>query len=243
MDKANVLGVQVDNVTLDEAVGRAMDQVAAGRKGYVVTPNAEIVYLCRQDAHLRELVNRASLVLPDGIGVVYGAKILKQPLAGKVAGIDFADALAGALAQAGRTLYLLGSKPGVAEEAAQTLQKKYPGLRIAGCRDGYFQDEEEAVRSVNDAGGADVVFVCLGAPKQEEFMARQLEKMNATLLCGLGGSLDVFAGRVERAPDLWIRLGLEWLYRLLKEPRRIGRMMKLPRFLLCVLISRVKGGN
>lgn len=243
MDKATVLGVQVDNVTLETAVSRAMDQIAAGRKGYVVTPNAEIVYLCKDSVRLRELVNRASLVLPDGIGVVYGAKILGQPLSGKVAGVDFADALAGALAQAGRTLYLLGSKPGVAEEAAENLCKKHPGLRISGCRDGYFQDPMEAVRSVNDAGGADVVFVCLGAPKQEEFMAAYLDKLDATLLCGLGGSLDVFAGRVERAPELWIRLGLEWLYRLCQEPRRIGRMMKLPRFLLCVLGSRIRGGK
>ena len=243
LSKANIMGVGFDAVTLKEAVDRAMAQLKEGRKGYVVTPNPEIVYLAMEDKSYCELVNGASLVLPDGIGIIYAAKILGEKLCGKVAGIDFASSLMHAMAQNGMRLFLLGAKPGVAEQAAKNLTQKYPGLIITGTRDGYFKDDSEAVDVVNAAGGADVLFVCLGAPKQERFIKAHLDEMNVTLCCGLGGSLDVFAGTVQRAPDIFIKLGLEWFYRLLKEPSRIGRMMKLPKFLLLVIKERLFGGR
>ncbi|MBS5144030.1 MAG: WecB/TagA/CpsF family glycosyltransferase [Butyricicoccus pullicaecorum] len=240
---ANILGVSFHNVTLMEAVDAAMEQIRAGKKGYVVTPNPEIVYETLQDPVFRDIVNRASFVLPDGIGVIYAARILGVPLAGKVPGIDFADALMYRMSQEGMRLFLLGAKPGVAEQAAVNLQKKYPGLIIAGTQDGYFQDEQQAVDAVKAAGGADVMFTCLGAPKQERFMAGHLDELPVTLSCGLGGSLDVFAGTVQRAPEIFIRLNLEWFYRLCKQPSRIGRMMKLPLFLLIVIKTRLFGGR
>ena len=147
------------------------------------------------------------------------------------------------MSQEGMRLFLLGAKPGVAEQAAINLQKKYPGLIIAGTQDGYFQDEQQAVDAVKAAGGADVMFTCLGAPKQERFMAGHLDELPVTLSCGLGGSLDVFAGTVQRAPEIFIRLNLEWFYRLCKQPSRIGRMMKLPLFLLIVIKTRLFGGK
>ncbi len=239
MKTASILGVQFHAVTLDQAVDAAITQIDTHQKGYVVTPNAEIVYLCRSEPDLTQLLNNASLVLPDGIGIIYAAKILRETLYGKVAGVDFADALMARMAQEGKSLFLLGAKPGVAQQAAAALQKKHPGLVVKGCKDGYFRTDEEAISAINAAGGADVVFVCLGAPKQERFMSAYAERINATLLCGLGGSLDVFAGTVQRAPDIFIRLGLEWFYRLLKEPTRIGRMMSLPKFMLIVLGTRL----
>ncbi|MFR4978896.1 MAG: WecB/TagA/CpsF family glycosyltransferase [Butyricicoccus sp.] len=240
---ANILGVSFHNVTLKEAVDAAMEQIRAGKKGYVVTPNPEIVYETLQDPVFRDIVNRASFVLPDGIGVIYAARILGVPLAGKVPGIDFADALMYRMSQEGMRLFLLGAKPGVAEQAAVNLQKKYPGLIITGTQDGYFQDEQQAVDAVKAAGGADVMFTCFGAPKQERFMAGHLDELPVTLSCGLGGSLDVFAGTVQRAPEIFIRLNLEWFYRLCKQPSRIGRMMKLPLFLLIVIKTRLFGGR
>ena len=161
------------------------------------------------------VVNHATLVLPDGIGIIYAAKILGEKLHGKVAGVEFAESLVAAMAKENMRLYLLGAKPGVAEKAGANLCAKYPGLVLAGTHDGYFSDPQEVVDSINAAGGADVVFVCLGAPKQEKFIADNMDDIHSTLFCGLGGSLDVFAGVAKRAPDIFIKLGLEWFYRLL----------------------------
>lgn len=229
--KIDVMGVLFDNVTMDAAVHGAKSLIAAHRGAYCVTPNAEIAWEAMKDAAFREIVNEASLVLPDGAGVVLGAKILGRPLKEKVAGIDFADRLAGELAQTGGTLYLLGGKPGIGEKAAENLRKKHPGLRICGVADGYFQEEAPVIAKINEAK-PDVLFVCLGAPKQERFMAAHRAELDVGLMIGLGGSLDGFAGTVKRAPKWMIRCNLEWFYRLCKEPRRLGRMMRLPKFVL-----------
>ena len=185
------------------------------------------------DESFRAILNAADLVIPDGIGVVYSAKILGTPLPERVPGIEFAAKMLEQLNEMGGRLFLLGAKPGVAETAAQKLTEKFPGLRIAGTHDGYFKDDAPVVEAIA-ASGADCVFVCLGAPKQEFWMRKNGEATGAKLLCGLGGSLDVFAGVVERAPGFWCDHGLEWFYRLCKEPKRIGRMMKLPLFLVHV---------
>lgn len=231
--RIDVCGVGIDNVTMDEAVARAMELLRGSETAYAVTPNAEIVWEAMHDPALRDLINEAALVLPDGAGVVLGARILGTPLKEKVAGIDFAGRLMAAMAQSRHKLYLLGSKPGVAEEAARRCVEKFPGLQICGTADGYFQDEGPVVEAIN-ASGADAVFVCLGAPKQERFMKAHQQELHARFLIGLGGSLDGFAGNVKRAPKWMIRCNLEWLYRLVKEPRRLGRMMRLPKFILAV---------
>ena len=238
--RIDVCGVGIDNVTMDEAVARAMELLRGSETAYAVTPNAEIVWEAMHDPALRDLINEAALVLPDGAGVVLGARILGTPLKEKVAGIDFAGRLMAAMAQSGHKLYLLGSKPGVAEEAARRCVEKYPGLQICGTADGYFQDEGPVVEAIN-ASGADAVFVCLGAPKQERFMKAHQQELHARFLIGLGGSLDGFAGNVKRAPKWMIRCNLEWLYRLIQEPSRLGRMMRLPKFLWQVVLRRMKG--
>lgn len=231
--RVDVLGVGFDNLTLDEAVARGMELACGEGTHYVVTPNPEIVEVCRENPAARDAVNGADLVLPDGVGVVKGAAMLGTPLKEKTPGIEFAAGLMGKMAQQGKSLYLLGAKPGVAELAGQRLTQRYPGLRIAGTHDGYFKEDGPVVEAIRQSG-ADVVFVCLGAPKQELWMAKNGSATGAHLLCGLGGSLDVFAGVVARAPKFWSDHGLEWFYRLCKEPRRIGRMMKLPLFLVHV---------
>ena len=227
--KTNVLGVQYDNVTMAEALDTARALLQRPEASYCVTPNAEMAYEALQDESFRAILNEASLVLPDGAGVVLGAKILKTPLQEKVAGIDFAANLLGVLEETGGRLYLLGGKPGIAEQAAENMKKTHPKLCICGTADGYFKDEAPVIARINEAR-ADVVFVCLGAPKQECFMHDHRAELNVRLMIGLGGSLDGFAGTVRRAPKWMIRLQLEWLYRLLREPSRIGRMMRLPKF-------------
>lgn len=231
--RINVCGVGFDNVTMTEAIDRAMTLLNGTQTVYAVTPNAEIVWEAMHDESLCRLINDAVLVLPDGAGVVMGAKMLHTPLKEKVAGIEFAGHLMAAMAKSGHKLYLLGSKPGVAEAAAAKCLEKYPGLQICGTGDGYFKDEAPVIEAIN-ASGADVVFVCLGAPKQEQFMQRHQGDLQAKFMIGLGGSLDGFAGNVKRAPRWMIRCNLEWLYRLLKEPKRLGRMMRLPKFILAV---------
>ena len=238
--KIDVMGVLFDNVTMEEALPAAGALLARDGASYVVTPNSEIVYEAMGDEGLRALLNGADLVLPDGAGVVLGSKILKSPLKEKVAGVDFADGLLGLLVRQGRSVYLLGSKPGVAELAGKKLREKHPGLQICGMADGYFQEEGPVLEKINQAK-PDVLFVCLGAPKQEKFMAAHQKDLDVRLMIGLGGSLDSFAGTVKRAPKWMIACNLEWFYRLLKEPWRFKRMLRLPNFLWAVVRRRIGG--
>lgn len=240
MERTEILGVGFDSLTMEEAVKRAHALLAERRAAYVVTPNPEIVMLCRENPAAMTAVARADLVLPDGIGVVYGAKILGTPLKAKLPGIDFAAALMAQLAQAGGSVFLFGAKPGVAETAGERLLAQFPGLVLAGTNDGYFQDDAPVIEKIN-AARPDLLLVCLGAPKQELWMYRNASRLQVGLMAGLGGSLDVFAGTVRRAPRVFQRLGLEWLYRLCKEPKRIGRMLKLPKFLFAAIGQRLRG--
>lgn len=234
MDKrVDILGVGFDDVTLPEAIESAISLVYADGNHMVVTPNSEIVYMTKDDSKLKEILNEADLVVPDGIGIIKAANILKTPMKGKVAGIELGEGLIERLSKTEKSIFLLGAKPGIAQTAADNLVKKYPGLTVAGVHDGYFKDDAEVIDEIN-ASGADVLFVCLGAPKQEYWMSKNFSALNTHLMLGLGGSLDVFAGEVKRAPEFWIKLGLEWFYRLAKQPSRVGRMMALPKFIMAV---------
>ncbi len=240
MSRTDVLGVGFDNVTKVEAVERALALIDAREGRYVVTPNPEIVMLAKENPALKEALAGADIVLPDGAGIVKGAAILGRPMKEKVPGIDFACGVMARLAERGGSVYLFGAKPGVAEAAAETLRTKFPGLVISGTSDGYFSDDGPIIEKIKDAA-PDFLLVCLGAPKQELWMAKMSGKLPVGLMVGLGGSLDVFAGTVKRAPEAWQKLDLEWLYRLLKEPRRIGRMMKLPLFVIEAAGERLRG--
>ena len=228
--KQEILGLRFDNVSMEEAVAIGESFLDVEKPAVVVTPNAEIAYDASGNPEYCALLNQADLILPDGAGVVLAAKLRKTPLKGKVAGIDFARNMLHVYARRGTKLYLLGSKPGVAEQAAEKMKEIAPGLVICGTADGYFKDEAPVVERIN-ASGAEALYVCLGAPKQEKFMlAHRDELPTVRLMAGLGGSLDGFAGNVKRAPDWMIRANLEWFYRLCKEPKRIGRMMRLPKY-------------
>ncbi len=237
--RIDILGVGFDNVTMDEALARGEELLCSEGAHYAVTPNPEIVEVCRADAAARAAVNGADLVLPDGIGVLYGAKLLGTPLKERVPGIEFGTGMLARCARRGKSVYLLGAKPGIAERAAEKLAERFPGLVIAGTHDGYFKDDAPVAAEIR-ASGADMALVCLGAPKQELFMARYGEATGCHLLMGLGGSMDIFAGAAQRAPEFYCRHNLEWFYRLVKEPSRLGRMMKLPLFLVHAVGERKK---
>ena len=236
----DVMGLKFDSMTMDEALSRAEALLRGDKAAYVVTPNAEIAYEALHDGQLREMLNGADLMLPDGAGVVLASKLLRTPVKQKVAGVDFAAGLLGILERNGQSLYLLGGKTGIGELAAQKMLEAHPQLRIAGIADGYFQDEAPVIAKIN-ASGADALFVCLGAPKQERFMVQYQQELHVHLMAGLGGSLDAFAGTVQRAPAWMIRLNLEWLYRLIREPKRFRRMLRLPKYLWAVMLKRIRG--
>ena len=238
--KIDVMGLKFDSMTMDETLSRAEALLRGDKAAYVVTPNAEIAYEALHDVQLREMLNGADLMLPDGAGVVLASKLLRTPVKQKVAGVDFAAGLLGILERNGQSLYLLGGKTGIGELAAQKMLEAHPQLRIAGIADGYFQDEAPVIAKIN-ASGADVLFVCLGAPKQERFMVQHQQELHVHLMAGLGGSLDAFAGTVQRAPAWMIRLNLEWLYRLIREPKRFRRMLRLPKYLWAVMLKRIRG--
>lgn len=231
MSRIDVLGVSFDDLTMDEAVEIALGFMQERRACYACTPNPEIVMAAKVDAALRAALSGAELVLADGVGITKAAAMLGTPLKSRVPGIDFASNVISRLAQRGGSVYLLGAKPLVAEAAAEKLTQTYPGIVIAGTNDGYFTDDAPVIEKIN-AASPDFLMVCLGSPKQELWMSANAGRLSCGLMAGLGGSLDVLAGNVQRAPETWRRLGLEWLYRVIKEPKRLGRVMKLPAFVL-----------
>lgn len=242
MKKIDVLGVEFHSTTLTEAVALGKTWLLGQESHRVVTPNPEFILLAQKDEVFRQSLQTADLVVPDGIGVIYASKILGTALQERVPGIDFASGMLSELNACGGSLYLLGAKDGVAKEAGENLQTQYPKLKIAGCHHGYFSaQEEEAVAKKIAEEKPDMLFVCLGAPRQELFLERYGEAMGIKIGIGLGGALDVFAGRVDRAPEIWQKCNCEWLYRLCKEPKRFGRMMKLPLVLWQAFLLRCFG--
>ncbi len=231
--QVSILGLPIENVTMEEAVNEVYGFFAARESKMIITPNAEILQMFDQRPEVREALMQADYVVPDGVGVLLAAKRLGQPLKEKVAGIELGTHLLERSAQEGKRIFFLGAKPGVAEAAKKEVEKKMPGIQIVGVQDGYFKPEEEPAL-IGRINGLDVdmLFVCLGAPKQELWMAAHKKDLKVGAMLGLGGTLDVLGNNVKRAPRWMIDLKLEWLYRVAKEPWRIGRVASLPKFLL-----------
>ena len=232
---AEILSVRIHDLTLWSAVERTKQLISERRGAVVCTPNPEILCLSRSEPALRSVLRRADLVLPDGVGVLWAARCLGTPLRERVTGVDLFEAL---LAEGDWSVFLYGAEPGVAERAAETLRKRNPALRILGTADGY-TDEPEAVRERIRALTPDVTAVCLGSPRQEEFIATLSGSPGLGVLAGLGGTLDVIAGKIPRAPEWFIRHRLEWLYRTWKEPKRVWRLLRIPGFMAAVWKQRM----
>ena len=238
----DILGIPVDNITMAEAVEKSGAFLAENGVHSIYTPNAEILMAAQRDPQLRNILVNADMLTADGAGVLLASKILRRSVAEKVSGVDLIREIFKIHARKKLRCFLFGSKPGVAEEAAVKIIAEYPDVIIAGCQNGYFTEDqdEEIVNIINDAH-ADILLVALGAPKQEKWISEHKAKLNVKICMGVGGTIDVLSGRVRLAPDFFRRNGLEWLYRLYKEPRRARRMLDLPRFMVRVIWSRITG--
>lgn len=238
----NILGVYFDNVSMDEAVERGLEMMDDGNKHAIYTPNPEIVMAALENEALRNSLNKGSLVIPDGIGVVIGSKIIKKPLKERVAGYDFVQNLFYHLKDTDKTVYFFGSKEGTAELAAEKMRAKYPGLNIIGTQHGYIKDTTGVAAEINKLK-PDLVLVGLGAPRQEAWISEHIKDLDTKVMIGVGGSMDVMSGLVKRAPKFFIRLHLEWFHRLITQPTRFVRMLKLPQFLIKMLVDGKKYKN
>lgn len=232
MSKIDVLGIKFDNVNMQEAVAKCQDFISSDTSNLIVTPNPEIVMSAKDNPEFKNIINSASLVIPDGIGIIKGARILGTPLKERVAGYDLICNLLELYKDGSHTFYFWGSKPGIADLAKEKLEEKYPNIKIIGTDNGYFDDTKkteiiEKIRNLKP----DILLVGTGAPRQEKLINELLKEKIFKIGIGCGGSIDVLSGTVKRAPKLFIKLHMEWTWRLIKEPTRLGRMMVLPKFL------------
>jgi len=235
-----ILDVNIDVLSMDEAVNKVFEFVKEDRNHVICTPNAEIIYATKKDLELKEILNNSDMNIADGAGVVLGAKILNLPLTEKVSGIDLVRNIILSDKAKGLRIFLFGSEPGVAEIAGEKIKKMNQDIEIVGYRNGYFseKDESEIVTMVSNAN-CDIILVALGAPKQEKWIYKYRNELNAKVCIGVGGSLDVIAGRLKPTPDFYRRNGIEWLYRLVKQPSRLVRMLSLPKFVILLIKKRI----
>ena len=235
-EKIDIHGVMIDNVTMEEALDKVLSMLEGQTPQKIFTPNSEIIMQATRDPELRDILNSAELIVPDGAGVILASRIMKNELKEKVPGIDLVRQIFANTKKRPASFFILGGKPGVAEKASVNIVYDYPKAKIKGYRNGYFDESEvpEIIKQINESR-AEILLVGLGAPKQEKWIHRYANELNCKILMGIGGSIDVFAGTAKLAPEFMRRAGLEWLYRLIKEPKRAKRMLDLPRFILLTL--------
>ena len=240
MNKVNVLGVLIDSVTMDEAVSKITTFVEEKGPHLVVTANPEMVMGARSDQLLEEILQRAQLVVADGIGVVWASRVLDRGVPQRVPGIELMESVLAQAAELGWRVFLLGGEEGIAEKASNAMREAFPGLNIVGTHHGFFRpgDEEEALLQHIKDSNPQVLFIALGVPRQEKWAAAHLAELKIPVAMGVGGSFNVWAGVDKRAPRWVRRIHLEWLYRLIRQPWRIGRVMVLPKFVARVLAER-----
>lgn len=239
MKRISILGLPVDTLSMEEALSEFDKLVSGEELSVIITANSIMLEDATRQEELAGIINRAALVIPDGIGLVYASKIKKEALSERVTGIDFCYNALKHCAEQKKKVFFLGAKPGIAQEAANRLMNDIPGLEITGTRDGYFKAEDEAdvVEQIN-ASDADFICVAMGSPKQELFLERHRNELKAKVGVGVGGSFDVWSGNTRRAPEFYCKHGLEWFYRLINEPYRFWRMLKIPVFLIRVLFDK-----
>lgn len=244
MESVTILGVRVDCVSAEETLTVIDRFIASRRPHYIVTADASMVVTARHDPALRAIIEEADLVTPDGFGILWASRLLRTPVPSKVSGVDLSSELCRLSASTGYRIFFFGAGPGVAEEAAGKMRVRFPGAQIVGTRDGFFTaaQEPEIVAQIQVAA-PDIILVALGIPKQEKWIARHKEVLGAYVLIGVGGSFDVFSGRVSRASPWMQQHGLEWLYRLYKNPRKISKVMTLPEFAWLALRQRFLGAS
>jgi N-acetylglucosaminyldiphosphoundecaprenol N-acetyl-beta-D-mannosaminyltransferase len=243
MNKTSILGVNIGNLKFNDVEEKLLNALYLGEKKIVFTPNTEIIMMCQKDRELLEIINSGDIVTPDGIGLIYASKIYKAGLKERVTGFDISMKLLDISRKNDYNVFLLGGKPGVAEKARNILiEKGYKN--IVGSHHGYFfnhehreEIEENIVKKINQLE-TNILFVGFGSPKQEKWINKYKDKLNINIIIGNGGTIDVLAGEVNRAPIIYQKLGLEWLYRLIKDPKRIKRQISIPKFLIKVIFNK-----
>ena len=233
-DRAEILGVKVDCLTMKQAVKKIDALIKNKTPSIVATANAEMLMFANSDAELKNILNGAAMVTADGAGTVWAARHLGYDMPERVAGVD----LVTNLISKGYKIYFFGAAEGIAELAAENVKKKF-GANIVGTRNGFFTPEEipKIIEDIN-ASNADILLAALGVPKQEKFLAANLSKLKIPVNIGVGGTLDVLAGKVKRAPRWMQRAKLEWLFRALLQPSRAGRLLALPKFVYKVVSNK-----
>ena len=243
MEKVKIFGVEIFDISNDDCENILRDFLKSDKLNKIYTPNTEIVMAAKRDENLKDLINSGDLVLADGIGLIHASKMRKKPLKERVTGFDTSIKLLELADEMGLNLYFLGGKEGVAKDAASAVNKKYKNANVVGYHNGYFnsridgensKEEKKIIEEINDKD-VDIVFVGFGFPRQEKWIDEFKDEIKAKIIIGNGGVLDILSGRANRAPDVFIKLGLEWLYRLIKNPSRIKRQIDLPKFLFAVL--------
>ena len=233
----NILGVQVSCIGYDELKKQVISDIKNDKKSAIVAINPEKILKARKDSELKELLNSSTYKIPDGIGVIYASKIKKGNIKTRITGIDSMEMICALSEEKGYRIFMYGAKEETINLAKEKLQEKFPKINIVGTMNGYEKDNNKILKAINDSK-AQIVFVALGSPKQEYWIRDNKDKVCANIFQGVGGSFDVFSGNIKRAPKLMQKLGLEWLYRLLKEPKRIFRQSKLLKFIWLVIIGK-----
>lgn len=233
-----ILNQPVHIITIEEAVQLLQQRMEKGQKQFIIAQNPEKIMKSKEDEELSFIIeNKATLLIADGVGLVIAGRILGHPPIPRVTGVGLFDEMVSLANQEKKKIFLYGGSPEVNQKAAHILQQRYPHLLVAGRQDGFEQDSERVIHKIQEAQ-PDYLFVALGTPRQEKWIAQYLDQLPVQLVMGVGGTFDVLTGNVKRAPRWMQKLGIEWLHRLLKQPTRAGRMMNLPKFLWQVIKSR-----
>ncbi len=235
LPSVRILNLSVNNVSMESALAAIDSFIAARGSHHVVTADASMFVMANEDPELYKIVSKADLVTPDGVGIIWAAKRQGTPLQERVSGVDIVENLCSRSAECGNRIYFLGAGPGVAEQAANRMRERYPGTNIVGSRDGFFteSDNDSIIETIRESK-ADVVCVAMGIPRQEKWIEANRERLDAPVLIGVGGTLDVLSGNTRRAPRWMQKIALEWLWRVLNNPRKISKVMLLPRFVMLV---------
>ncbi|HKL41016.1 MAG TPA: WecB/TagA/CpsF family glycosyltransferase [Clostridia bacterium] len=239
MESIKILGIKINKVTNKEAFDYFVDLLKENETTSIFTPNPEIVMMAQKDDELKKAIFESNLVIPDGIGLIFASRLYNLGLTERVTGFDLMGKMLEYSNRRKLKIFLLGSKPGVAEEAKKNINNKYKNINIVGTHHGYFDEKEslEVLDLINEKK-PDILFVALGASRQEKWISHNKKILNASVAMGVGGALDVWAGDVKRAPKFFIKLNLEWLYRLIKQPSRFGRILEIPKFMVKVLLNK-----
>jgi len=235
--KENILGVNVTTLDEQKLMKQIENDIQQNQKVRIVAINPEKIMMAQQDANLKELLNESTYHIPDGIGVSIASRLSGGSIRGRVTGIGMMENLLDLANRNQLKIFLYGAKPETVHQASHNIQGKFPYLVIAGTLDGYVKDVQEVITTIN-AVEPHILFVALGSPKQELFIKHNMEQLNVNVFQGVGGSFDVFSGNVKRAPELFLKTGTEWLYRLMMQPSRVKRQVALPLFLLKVLSKK-----